>query len=98
MSDGSVLVILKIKRIHDREALKRYQMAAREQIAILQGKVVARGGVTIEGEEEFEGLLIQEWRSEQDFRNWQSSEAYLPLKTLRQVAVDLSIVVVPKID
>lgn len=93
--DQAVLVIVEITSIHDQEGFKKYQLGAREQIGRRGGAVVARGGASLEGAPAFGSLMIQRWSSEQKFLDWQSSEEYQPLRSIRLACADTRIAVVP---
>lgn len=94
MSEAGVLVVIEIAAVRDADALKRYQMGARDQIARFGGSVLARGGSTFEGAP-FGPVLVQRWPSQAAFAAWQDSAEYQPLRALRQSCADLRIAIVP---
>ena len=94
MSDGSVLVVVEVGAVRDAAALKSYQQGAREQIERYGGKVLGRGGSTLEGVP-FGPLLVQRWPSEHAFVAWQESAEYQPLREMRRSCADLRIAVIP---
>jgi uncharacterized protein (DUF1330 family) len=98
MTDPAVLIVVEITAVRDADQLKTYQTAARAQLAERGGVVVARGTSPVEGSPPLGMLLIQKWPSEQAFRDWQESDAYRPLKSLRQQCVDMRIAVVPVVQ
>ena len=93
MPSQSVLVVIEIDSVNDPQSLKVYQAAAREQMLARGARVIARGGSMIEGEPAFGSLLLQEWPSEEAFREWQGSAEYAPYKRLRQLAAKMRICV-----
>lgn len=95
MQSSEVLVVVEIRSVKDPEALKSYQLGARQQIAAYGASVIARGGTTLEGLPPFGPLMVQRWPSEKAFRAWQASDDYRPLRALRKSCVDLRIAVVP---
>ena len=98
MTEAAVLIVVEITAVRDADQLKAYQIGARAQLAEHGGIVVARGTSPVEGSPPLGMLLIQKWPSEQAFRDWQDSEAYKPLKSLRQQCVDMRIAVVPLVQ
>ncbi len=95
MQNQEVLVVVEIRSVKDAEAMKTYQMGARQQIGAYGATVIARGGSTLEGAPAFGPLMVQRWPSEQAFRTWQDSDDYRPLRALRQSCADLRIAVIP---
>ena len=94
MPDGGVLVVVEVEAVRDAATLKSYQQGAREQIDRYGGKVLARGGSTLEGMP-YGPLLVQSWPSEQAFVAWQESADYQPLREMRRSCADLRIAVIP---
>ena len=98
MADGEILVIVEIQEILDEGVLKAYQVQARQQLLERGGKVLGRGGELFEGAPPLTGsVLIQRWASAAAFREWQSSEAYKPLRELRKKAAKLRLILVPAV-
>jgi uncharacterized protein (DUF1330 family) len=95
MTDQSVLVIVEVKAITDAEALKRYRLGARAQAAARDCVIVGRGGWLLEGAVDLGEIVVQRWRSLEQFMEWQNSEEYRPLKELRQTCADFRISIVP---
>lgn len=82
-TEQGVLVIVEVSAVHDPDHFKAYQLAARKQIGVRGGVVVARGGSSVEGSPPFQTLRIQEWPSEAAFISWQESDQYRPLRSMR---------------
>jgi uncharacterized protein (DUF1330 family) len=95
MSNEEVFVVVEIVDVRDAELLKTYQAGARAQVAGFGGTVIGRGVTTFEGHPEFAMLMVQRWPNEAAFRNWQDSEAYRPLRRMREQAVVMRIGIVP---
>ena len=95
MAGGEVLVVAEIQKVHDAEAMRLYQEAARAQFGRYGGSIVARGGEAVEGDPPFGALLVQRWPSAQAFRDWQASEEYRPLMERRKACVDMRISILP---
>ncbi len=96
MSQAPVLVIIEVQQVHDAASFSAYQAAVREQVIALGVRVIGRGGTSFEGHPEFCRLLVQQWPSEQAFRDWQASADYTPLLELRRRAASLRIAIVPQ--
>jgi uncharacterized protein (DUF1330 family) len=94
-ANHAVLVILEVSAIHDQDQFKAYQLHAREQIGKRGGAVVARGGSPVEGSPPFQSLLVQKWPSERAFLDWQESEEYQPLRSIRLKSASTRIAIVP---
>lgn len=97
MSDGEVLVIVEVQEIFDAEAFAAYRAGVRPQFAELEGSLAGRADTAYEGDDPLEPILVQRWPSEAAFRAWQESEAYRPLKALRQKGARIRLVIVPLI-
>jgi uncharacterized protein (DUF1330 family) len=97
MSEGAVLVVVEILKLHDADEMKKYQEGARPQIGKYGGVVIARGGNAVEGTPPFGVMMIQKWPSAGAFVAWQSSEEYRPLMERRKLCADLRIAIVPMI-
>ena len=95
MSSEEVFVVVEIVEVKDAELLKTYQAGARAQVAGFGGAVIGRGVKTFEGHPAFAMLMVQKWPSEAAFRNWQDSDAYRPLRRMREQAVAMRIGIVP---
>lgn len=95
MTESAVLVVVEVRSISDPERFKAYQAGAREQIACWGGRVAARGGMSVSGEEPFAPLMIQAWPSAQAFCAWQESDDYRPLREIRRSCADLRMAIVP---
>jgi uncharacterized protein (DUF1330 family) len=95
MSNEEVFVVVEIVDVKDAELLKTYQTGARAQVAGFGGTVIGRGVTTFEGDPGFAMLMIQKWPNEAAFRDWQDSDAYRPLRRMREQAVVMRIGIVP---
>lgn len=95
MSEGEVLVIVEVRKVHDANEMKNYQEGARAQIGPFGGVVIARGVIPVEGDPAFSTLMVQKWPSAQAFLDWQASDDYRPLKERRLKCADLRIGMVP---
>lgn len=91
----AVLVIVEVSALHDPDQFKAYQLGTREQIGRRGGAVLARGGSSVEGSPPFQSLLIQEWPSARAFLDWQDSDEYRPLRSMRLASATLRIAIVP---
>jgi uncharacterized protein (DUF1330 family) len=75
MQETAVFVIIEVVSVQDPAGLKTYVQRASELIGPLGGKLVAQGGMPIDGEPGFAPLVIQRWPSEAAFRAWLDSDA-----------------------
>jgi uncharacterized protein (DUF1330 family) len=89
-----VLVLVEVRAVHDPAELAAHQAEARKQMTQRGGVVIGRGGSSFEGDP-VGPLVVQRWRSEADFRAWQESEEYKPLRERRKRSADLKIAIVP---
>jgi uncharacterized protein (DUF1330 family) len=83
-------------RISDPDAYARYRAAVEPTLAPYGGKFLVRGGAIepLEGEWDLARLVVIEFPSVERAKTWWSSEAYAPLKELRQSAARTRMVVV----
>ena len=97
MDDSPVLVVFEITKVLNADTLKQYQLQARAQASERGATTLGRGTSPVKGDPPFGMLLVQKWPTERAFREWQDSEAYRPLKALRDQSVDIRIAVVPTV-
>ena len=89
-----VLVLVEVRAVRDAAGLAAYQAEARKQMTQRGGVVIGRGGSSFEGDP-VGPLVVQRWPSEADFRAWQESDEYKPLRERRKRSADLKITIVP---
>jgi len=95
MQEAPVLVVIEVGSVKDPKGLQTYVQRASELIGPLGGKLVAQGGIPIDGEPGFAPLAIQRWPSETAFRAWLDSDAYQPLNKIRLASATMRVAIVP---
>jgi uncharacterized protein (DUF1330 family) len=96
LSSEPVLVIVEVQEIFDAAAFNGYRARARRQLTEQGGTLLGRGGALFEGSPDVGlAVLVQHWPSEVAFREWQASEAYAPLRVMRDKSARLRIMIVP---
>ncbi|MCP3732121.1 DUF1330 domain-containing protein [Sphingomonas sp. MG17] len=93
VSARPAIVVVEIREIHDAEAMRAYQLGVRKHMSQFGGEVIGRDAETVFGDPSFATLVVQRWPSRAAFREWQDSETYRPLRTLRDRAMDVRIAV-----
>jgi uncharacterized protein (DUF1330 family) len=91
---GKILVVAETGTIRDDKRMEIYKQGAMPQITKWGGKILGIGNIPGEGEP-FATLMVQEWPSEERFREWQASEEYRPLAELRRAVADVRFALVP---
>jgi uncharacterized protein (DUF1330 family) len=91
---GKVLVVAETRAVHDEERMEVYRQGATVQLAKWGGKILGIGTIAGEGEP-FALLMVQEWPSEERYREWQESEEYRPLLQIRKAVADIRYAFVP---
>ena len=88
-------VIVDIEVI-DPEGYKEYVKLASEAVKLYGGKYIARGGPneTLEGDWQAKRLVILEFPSTEQAKNWLNSPEYAPARALRHQYAQSNIVVV----
>ncbi len=88
-------VIVDIEVI-DPEGYKEYVKLAPEAVNLYGGKYIARGGTneTLEGEWQAKRLVILEFPSKEQAKNWLNSPEYAPARALRHQYARTNMVVV----
>ena len=95
MQETAVFVVIEVVSVEDPAGLKTYVQRASELIGPLGGKLVAQGGIRIDGEPGFAPLVIQRWPSEAVFRAWLASDAYQPLNKIRLSSAKMRAAILP---
>jgi uncharacterized protein (DUF1330 family) len=95
MQEAAVFVVIEVVSVKDPEGLKTYVQRASELIGPQGGRLVAQGGIPIDGEPGFAPLVIQRWPSEAAFLAWLASEAYQPLNKIRLASATMRAAIVP---
>jgi uncharacterized protein (DUF1330 family) len=91
---GKVLVVAETRAVHDEERMEVYRQSAEKQLAKWGGKVLGIGNIPGDGEP-FALLMVQEWPSEERFREWQGSDEYRPLLKIRKAVADVRYAFIP---
>ena len=88
-------VIVDIEII-DPEGYKKYVKLAPEAVKLYGGKYIARGGPneTLEGDWQAKRLVILEFPSTEQAKNWLNSPEYAPARALRHQYAQSNMVVV----
>lgn len=86
--------------ITDPETYSDYKNLAPAAVALYGGKYLARGGPseTLEGDWQPGRLVILEFPSVDEAKNWLNSPEYAPARALRHQAADSRMVVVEGLD
>ena len=89
-------VIASVSEARDAEKLAEYRRGNTDAVAAHGGRFLARGGPheTLEGDWRPVRLVIMEFPDMDAARAWYGSDAYAPLRELRQSASDTDIVLV----
>ena len=82
--------------VSDPEGYKEYVKLAPEAVKLYGGKYIARGGQneTLEGEWQAKRLVILEFPSVEQAKNWLNSSEYAPARSLRHKYAKTNMVVV----
>ena len=82
--------------VSDPEGYKEYVKLAPEAVKLYGGKYIARGGQneTLEGEWQAKRLVILEFPSVEQAKNWLNSSEYAPARALRHKYAKTNLVVV----
>ena len=82
--------------VTDPEGYKEYVKLAPEAVKLYGGKYIARGGPneTLEGDWQAKRLVILEFPSVEQAKNWLNSEEYAPARKLRHQYARTNMVVV----
>lgn len=82
--------------VTDPEGYKEYVKLAPEAVKLYGGKYIARGGPneTLEGDWQAKRLVILEFPSMEQAKNWLNSEEYAPARKLRHQYARTNMVVV----
>ena len=77
-------------RILDAEAMQRYMKEAPATVAAFGGRYLVRGNDVraLEGEWEHERMVVVEFPDKQSALAWYESDAYRPLRELRQSSAE----------
>lgn len=91
----TVYMIVDIEVI-DLEGYKEYVKLAPEAVKLYSGKYIARGGAneTLEGDWQAKRLVILEFPSTEQAKNWLNSPEYAPARALRHQYAQSNMVVV----
>lgn len=91
----TVYMIVDIEII-DPEGYKEYVKLAPEAVKLYSGKYIARGGAneTLEGDWQAKRLVILEFPSTEQAKNWLNSPEYAPARALRHQYAQSNMVVV----
>jgi len=95
MQENAVFVVVEVVSVEDPAGLAAYAERASKLIGPLGGVILGRGGAPVDGEAGFAPLVIERWPSESAFRAWLDSEAYEPLRKIRQASATMRVAVVP---
>ena len=82
--------------VTDPEGYKEYVKMAPEAVKLYGGKYIARGGATetLEGNWQAKRLVILEFPSAEQAKNWLNSDEYAPARALRHKYAKTNMVVV----
>jgi uncharacterized protein (DUF1330 family) len=77
-------------KISDAEAMRRYMSEAPATVAAFGGRYLVRGNDVraLEGAWEHERMVVVEFRDQETALAWYRSEAYRPLRDLRQASAE----------
>ncbi len=95
MHEKSVLAVIEVISLEDKEGLRTYSKRASELIGCLGGVVVGQGAIPVDEEASFSPLVIQRWPSEGAFRTWLDSDAYRALREIRLASATMRVAIVP---
>lgn len=95
MQETAIFVVIEVVSVEDRAGFQTYIQRASELIGSVGGKLVAQGGIPIDGEPSFAPLVIQRWPSEAALRAWLDSEAYQPLNEIRRASATMKVAILP---
>lgn len=97
MQKETVYALLDVT-IKDREKFFRYVEGHKPSMNQYGGKLLFRSNdmKVIEGAWSPKLFVVQEWPSEEAFKNWYSSKEYEPWKKLRKEAMDMNMVLAKK--
>ena len=82
--------------VNDPEGYKEYAKLAPDTVKLYGGKYIARGGQneTLEGEWQAKRLVILEFPSVEQAKNWVNSPEYAPIRAMRHKYAHSNMVVV----
>ena len=86
--------IVNILRIHDQEKFEQYVAGHIPTIEKYGGKFLVKGhrGEVLVGSWESNLMVVQEFPSVEQFKQWYHSEDYRPWKALRQSCADVNVI------
>jgi len=92
-------VIADVRDVRDTDALLEYRRRNTDAVAAHGGRFIVRGGevALLEGEWDTRRIVVIEFPDAAAARAWYESDAYAPLKTLRQGASDTNIILVESV-
>lgn len=80
--------------VHDSEAYESYRAGTPASIARFGGRFIVRGGPmeTLEGEAPYRRVVVIEFPSTEQARQWYQSDEYTALRAIRQSAASSSLI------
>lgn len=88
--------IANVVKVHDQEKFREYVVGHIPSIEKFGGKFLTRGqlGEVLEGAWESNVMVVHEFPSVEQFKEWYYSDDYRPWKALRQSCADVNVILV----